>query len=111
MFETILWASDGSENADSAFLLARELAGSGGRTLVAVHSRQLMVGPNSGYPVLVDDDELLSKVRGQVDTARAEGLDATFKLVTGAGSGCAHMIAEVAREVGADVIVVGTRGH
>jgi len=57
------------------------------------------------------EHELEAKLRRQVDEARDEGLDATFKLVTCAASGAAHMIRDVAREVEADVIIVGTRGH
>src|SRR2546422_10795205 len=52
-----------------------------------------------------------AKIRRQVDEARAEGLDATFKLVTGPVSGAAHMIVDAEREVDADLIIVGTRGH
>jgi nucleotide-binding universal stress UspA family protein len=32
-------------------------------------------------------------------------------VITAAASGSAHVIADAARETGADVIVVGTRGH
>ena len=35
----------------------------------------------------------------------------TLRIATGAAPGAAHMIADIARELGADVIVVGTRGH
>src|SRR5207237_2171604 len=74
-------------------------------------SKEVFAGRAGGYPVLADEEELVTKVRGQVDEARAEGLNATFKLVRGAAPGAAHMIADVARELDADVVVVGTRGH
>jgi nucleotide-binding universal stress UspA family protein len=35
----------------------------------------------------------------------------TLRIETGAAPGAAHMIADVARGFGADVVVVGTRGH
>jgi nucleotide-binding universal stress UspA family protein len=112
MFKTIVWASDGSENADKALPLAKELATGEGRSLVVVHSNERFVaGRGSGYPVLADEDELETKIKGQVEEAKSEGIDATFRLISGAGGQAAHMIAEAASEANADVIVVGTRGH
>ncbi len=111
MFRTIVWATDGSEAADRALPYAKALAEGDDRALVVVHSKELFVGRAGGWPVLADEDELEAKIRRQVEEARAEGLDATFKLVTGAAPGAAHMISDAARDVGADVIVVGTRGH
>lgn len=111
MFKTIVWATDGSEAADRALPYAKALAEGDGRSLVVIHSEEHFVGRASAYPVRADEDELKTKIRRQVDEARAEGLDATFKAVTGTAPHAAHMIADVAREVGADLIIVGTRGH
>jgi nucleotide-binding universal stress UspA family protein len=111
MFKTILWATDGSEAADRALPYAKKLAEGNGRRLVVVHVKELLGGRAAGYPVLADEDELQAKIRRQVDQLRAEGLDATLQLVTAFASKAASVIAEVARDVGADVIVVGTRGH
>ena len=58
-----------------------------------------------------DSDEIKTKIHGEVEQLRKEGLDASFTIVPGLGSGTAHMIADVAREIGADAIVAGTRGH
>src|SRR4029079_9035036 len=57
------------------------------------------------------EDEVETKIEAQVEQLRAEGLDASFRLVSGAAPHAAHMIADAAAEVGADLIVVGTRGH
>ncbi|HVP75693.1 MAG TPA: universal stress protein [Gaiellaceae bacterium] len=112
MFKTVVWATDGSEAADRALPFAKELAAGEGRSLIVVHSKERFIGGRSaGYPVLADEDELETKIQAQVEEARKEGLDATFRLVSGAAGHVAHMIADVAGEVGADVIVVGTRGH
>lgn len=112
MFKTIIWATDGSEGADRALPFAKALAEGESRSLVVVHSNEHFAGGRSaGYPVLADEDELEVKIKAQVEEARKEGFDATFRLVSGTGGHTAHMIADVAREVGADVIVVGTRGH
>ena len=112
MFKTILWATDGSASADRALPYAKSLAEGEGVKLIAVHCRELFIGGRgSGYPVLADDDELQEKILGQVAEARAEGFDATLQVISAASSGSAHVIADAARETGADVIVVGTRGH
>jgi nucleotide-binding universal stress UspA family protein len=111
MFNTIVWATDGSDAADRALPYAKSLAEGPGRALVVVHAKELLVGRSAGYPVLADEDELEAKIRGQVKEAREEGFDATFKLVTGAPPHTAQMIADAAKEVGADMIIVGTRGH
>jgi nucleotide-binding universal stress UspA family protein len=112
MFKTIVWATDGSEAADQALPYAKELATGPGHALLAVHCREIYTGRAGGYPVLADEEELEAKIREQVVQARGEGIDATFTLSTGPASGAvARMIADAAREVDADVIVVGTRGH
>ena len=111
MFKTIIWATDGSEAADRALPHARALAESGKGSLVVLHCKELLVGRGGGYPVYVDEDEVAEKVRGQADELRSTGLDVTLQLASSAASGVAHTIADVARGLGGDVIVVGTRGH
>jgi nucleotide-binding universal stress UspA family protein len=111
MFKKILWATDGSESADRALAYAKTLAARDGATLVVVHSVEHIVGPRAGgFPVHADEEELKAKVKRQVEELAADGVDVTSKVV-GGSSGAAHMIADVAGDVGADLIVVGTRGH
>jgi len=107
----ILWATDGSEAADRALPFAKSLATAFDGALMVVHVKEILVGRAGGYPVLADEDDLETKIRAQVDEARGEGFDASFKLVKGSGGHAAHVIADVAREIGTDVIVVGTRGY
>jgi nucleotide-binding universal stress UspA family protein len=78
---------------------------------VVVHSKELFLGRAGGLPVLADERDIRRKIRGQVDELRDEGIDARFEVVTCAAGGAAHTIADVAREAGADLIVVGTRGY
>jgi nucleotide-binding universal stress UspA family protein len=111
MFKTIVWATDGSDAADGALPYAKSLAEGRGRRLIVVHAEELLVGRAGGYPVLADEDDLAAKIRGQVAKVREEGFDATFKLVSGGPSHAAHLIADAAEEVDADVVIVGTRGH
>jgi nucleotide-binding universal stress UspA family protein len=111
MFETIVWATDGSAGADRALPYAKELVAREGANLVVVHVKELMVGRAGGYPVFADDEEAEARIRAQVEKLREEGLDVTLEVPTAAGSQPAHLIAEVAEEVGADAILIGRRGH
>jgi len=111
MFKTILWATDGSEAADAALPYARDLAEGAGHELVVVHSKELLRGRAGGYPIYADEDELVAKIHRQAEELRSEGLDVTLRIETAAAPGAAGMIADAARSLGADVIVVGTPGH
>jgi nucleotide-binding universal stress UspA family protein len=111
MFKTIIWATDGSANADHALALARELALASGCPLVAVHSKELMVGRSGGYPLLADEEGIETKIGRQVEEAKADGIDARVIFSGGHAGHAAQTIADTAVSVGADVIVVGTRGH
>jgi nucleotide-binding universal stress UspA family protein len=111
MFKTIIWATDGSETADAALPFARMLAERDGAKLIAVHSEELMQARGAKMPVLADEEDLEAKIRRQVDELRTDGIDATFQLITGVADHTATMIADVARDAVADVIVTGTRGH
>ena len=44
MFETIVWATDGSDAADHALPYVQGLARVHGATVLVVHSREMLVG-------------------------------------------------------------------
>ena len=111
MFKTILWATDGSANADRALPIAKELAEVEGGKLVVAHCRELFSGRAAGFPVNADEDELLAKVREQAAELKSAGLDVQLEVATATAAHASHVIAEIASSEGADVIVVGTRGH
>ena len=111
MFEVIAWATDGSEAADSALPIVTELAKTVGAKVVVIHAEEFAVGRAAGYPVHVDEDELQSKIRGQIDKLKGEGLDVTLTGASAAVGNAAHAIARVAEDEGAKLIAVGTRGH
>jgi nucleotide-binding universal stress UspA family protein len=111
MFKTIVWATDGSEHADRALPYVKQLAATEDAALFVVHSEEVFVGRAGGYPVLADEEQLEAKIRGQVAELRKEGFNASVHVSRGAAPGAAHMIADFAHDVGADVIVVGTRGR
>jgi nucleotide-binding universal stress UspA family protein len=111
MFKTVLWATDGSETAARALPYALGLTEADTAKLVVAHAREIFVGRGGGYPVLADESELREKVGEQVEELRSGGLDATFVVRTCTAGHAARAIADVAREVEADLIVVGTHGY
>jgi nucleotide-binding universal stress UspA family protein len=111
MFTKIIWATDGSEAADLALPYAKTLAEGPGRVLVAVHVKEFFRGRASAYPVLADEAELVTKIRRQVEETQADGITTSLHIADASAPGGARMIAKVARDVDADIIVVGTRGH
>lgn len=110
MFETIVWATDGSELADRALPYVTELARVHGSRIVAVHANELLHGRYGGAPLLADESDLRQKIERQVETLRSEGFEAELEVATGSGD-VPTLIAKAARAVEADLIAVGTHGH
>jgi len=113
MFETIVWATDGSAYADRALPYVKDLASTFDSAVVVVHCAEFLVGPRAtGQPVHVDEEELQAKIKGQVEELGSAGVRATWKLVGGSTlEGAAQLIANAAREADADLVIVGTRGR
>jgi nucleotide-binding universal stress UspA family protein len=112
MFKTIVWATDGSENADRALPYVRSLAQSHEATLVVAHVVEKYASHKAaGLSIYADEDRVEAKLKQVVAALSDEGFDAELKLVTHVGPQPAHEVAKIARDVQADVIVVGTRGH
>jgi nucleotide-binding universal stress UspA family protein len=111
MFKTILWATDGSANADRALPVVKELAGTQGAKVIVAHCRELLTGRAAVLPVNADEDELLAKIRKQAAELESVGFDVRVEVVTTSGANAPHVIADIAREEDVEVIVVGTRGH
>jgi len=112
MFTKIIWATDGSASAERALPYAKEMAQKDGASLVVVHAVETYAGSRAaGLPLYVEEEEMQKRVEQQVEELEHEGIDTELKMVTGLGVRAAHAIADAATEVGADVIVTGTRGH
>jgi nucleotide-binding universal stress UspA family protein len=107
----IIWASDGSEHADRALDYARGLAEASSARLIIVHVKEIIAGRAGGYPVQVDEEEVEQKIQGQVKDLKDAGLNVSFEEHGTTAGGAAHAIADAAKEAGADLIVVGTRGQ
>ena len=94
-----------------AFDYARGLAEASSSRLVAVHVKEITVGRGGGYPVQIDEEEVEQKIQRQADDLKNGGIDASYVLRDTTAGGAAHAIADAAKEAGADLIVVGTRGQ
>ena len=109
MYTTLLWATDGSAEADLALSEALELLAPGGR-LVAFHCDQrFMGGRTAGVPVLADEFDRRRHIEAQVKGLQETGIDAEIEVEI-TNHGTPREIAAVADHVGADAIVCGTRG-
>lgn len=109
MNKTIIWATDGSEDAVRALPTALELARDG--KLIVVHADERLAGRPGNVPALADEDELQTGMRAKVRELKELGVAATFEVVHGTNRDPADLIAEAAANDSADMIVVGTRGH
>jgi len=112
MFKTIVWATDGTTNADRALPYAKALASQEGTELVIVHVVERYASHKaSGLAVHADEPQVEAKLKKLEAELSGEGLATSLKIVSHVGPQPAHEIADIAREAGADLIVVGTRGH
>ncbi|MHB1568260.1 MAG: universal stress protein [Solirubrobacteraceae bacterium] len=113
MFKKVVWATDGSKDADQALEEARRLATESSGELVAVHCVELtMPGKGGGrLPVYANEEELQTKIEGQLAELKSAGVPTKIRIARAGVGEAAHVIADVAREEGGDVIVVGTRGR
>jgi nucleotide-binding universal stress UspA family protein len=110
MFQTIVLALDGSESSRRATPLAVELARRDNARLVIAHVAEKVAGKGGGDRY-VDEDEIKQGIRKQGDELKEQGIDASVEMANVVIGGPAHAIAEIANRAGADLIVVGTRGH
>jgi nucleotide-binding universal stress UspA family protein len=110
MFKTIVVAVDGSEGSERAVATAVELARRGDATLVLAHVDERTIGKGGG-PIHADEDEIQASIRAQAEELSSQGISARVEVADVVLGGPAHAINEIADRAGADLIVVGTRGH
>ena len=113
MFKKVVWATDGSDTADEALAVAKQMASEDGGEMVVVHCVELtMPGKGAGrMPIYPNEDELEAKIDQQVKELSADGVSARKRVNRATVGEAARVIAEAAREEGGEVIVVGTRGR
>ncbi len=112
MPRTIIWATDGSENATRALPHATALLDGEGALLIEVHIA-VERSPDGPDPEPPDAPaaNLAEEAQGRVTALAERGINAVLRVVNFPGMQPAQNIANLAAEVGADIIVVGTRGH
>jgi nucleotide-binding universal stress UspA family protein len=110
MFNTIIWATDGSEHADRALELATQIARANSATLHVAHIVEKQVSTRmAGQDLYYGEDQIDSKISGQVaELQRDGGFQTTVNTIP---STVRKRIAELAHDSNADLIVVGTRGR
>ncbi len=111
MFKTIVLGLDGSDSAELAIPVAKELAKRDGAKLVIAHIEERIVGKGGASPVFADEDSIRKRVQDRADEMKGEGIDASVETSVSVLGGPARAIVDIADSVGADLIVVGTRGH
>ena len=115
MFNTIVWATDGSEDAIRALPYAKALATGEKALMVVVHIVHEPGSTDAERDSVVhagqSEADSPANVRELVGDLSRQGLNAILKAVDFVGPQPAQGIADIAAEVDADVIVVGTRGH
>jgi nucleotide-binding universal stress UspA family protein len=108
MYEKVIWATDGSGGADAALHEALRLA-ERGTHIVAVHCDQRLYGRAGSWPAIADEADVRARIGRQVDELTDQHVDVEL-VVRRDRRQPADVVAEVAREIEADVIVCGTRG-
>jgi nucleotide-binding universal stress UspA family protein len=113
MFSNIIWATDGSGHSDRALRYAADIAERDGAEIHVVHVVEKLVGGRvAGQNTHLNEEQLDEKIRRQTrEIACDRNIKTTLHMTAGRTADVAHGIAEVATHTGADLIVVGTRGH
>jgi nucleotide-binding universal stress UspA family protein len=112
MFKSIVWANDGSEAAQRALPLVKELARADGATITIVHVVERVEGSGGIGPTRrVDEPELQAQLERLAGELEQEGLSVALYINSDVGARPAHEIIATVRERNADLIVVGSHGH
>jgi nucleotide-binding universal stress UspA family protein len=102
MFDTIVWATDGSPRSDAAFGYVRDACERHGSSLRIVHVARPLAG--SG-------DREIAKLKAMTSSLRRHGVNASLHVVRGAIGSPAPHIAELARMADAGLVIVTSRGR
>ena len=109
MFKKIVVGMDGSERANHAFEVAADLARANQAGVTIAHVKEESVG--RGGPIHTNDAEIVSALTEKAERLTESGIEAQVEVASMLLSSAGSRIANIAAETGADLIVVGTRGH
>ena len=110
MFTTIVLALDGSEGSKRAIPIAKELAQREGAKIVIAHVSEKLAA-KGGADIYPGEDEVQAEISRQAEELSDAGTETSVEIADIMLGGPARAIAEIADKAGADLIVVGTRGH
>jgi nucleotide-binding universal stress UspA family protein len=105
----IVWATDGAPAMGEEHSLAKGLAKMAGAKLVVAHVREVYA--SRGGVFLDSSGELEGTLEETVKGLKSEGVHAELRLLKTNAGNAAHAIDQLARDVAADVVIVGSRGH
>jgi nucleotide-binding universal stress UspA family protein len=113
MFTNIVCAVDGSEHAVLALDYASQMARRDAAELHVAHVvEKIVAGRVAGQNVRVDEEQIDAKIQKQMNSLAAKyGIKPTLHMTAGQSGNAARQLAQIADEVAADLIVIGTRGH
>jgi len=113
MFKTILLAVDGSEHSEKAAELAAQLAIAGNDEIVVTHVTELLPSRYQVQPGLDDefDKDAIELAKGYTADMEADGLKARVELRHSQYGHIARIITNLADELDAGLIVMGSRGR
>ncbi|MBV8946578.1 MAG: universal stress protein [Solirubrobacterales bacterium] len=112
MFKSIVWANDGSEVAQQALPLVKQLAREGDGAITIVHVVERVEGAGGIGPTRrVDEPQLQRQLERLTAELEQEGFAASLYINGDVGVRPAHEIVATARQRNADLIVVGSQGH
>jgi nucleotide-binding universal stress UspA family protein len=111
VFSTIVVAMDGSDGCRPAVPVAADLARRYDAKIVIVHVDERIAAKGGVVPVEVNEDEIQRDLREQANQLSEQGIETAVEIRRVLLGGPAHVIEEVADQIGADLIVMGRRGH
>jgi nucleotide-binding universal stress UspA family protein len=109
VFTTIAVATDGSPSGANAFAVAEDLARHVGAKLTIIHVQEVAVG--RGGVFVRSNQATLTALHDRAERLRREGIEATVSVSSATDSKVARTIANLATEAGAELLIVGNRGH
>ena len=110
MFDTIVLALDGSDEARNAIPVATELAEKEEAKLVIAHVLQYPAAKGGEVPP-PGEDEIRAEIKQQAEDLSKRGIPVEVEFADAVLGGPAHAIVDIADRTGADLIVTGTRGR
>jgi nucleotide-binding universal stress UspA family protein len=113
MFRIILLAVDGSKYSEKAVELSKHLASAGSDEVVVTHVTELLPARFQTYPGLDSelDNETIELAKRYVADLEEAGIKARTELRSAQYGGIARIIANLAEDLDAGLIVMGSHGR